>query len=473
MTIGRKFILIGGILIALTVILGVGSLLGLASIDERLNLLAKDGLAGITATSKVEAAVLQIRGDMLEHIGSSDQSQMTGLERDITKMKAEAEASIRDVESAIFDPRERTIFERIKPALETYFQVWDEVLPLSRATKNEEAYQRYMRGQAAFEALRSAVREETEYNRKAAADEASAAAATYFNTQILEWTLLLIAVLAGGAFLFFAIRSINGGLRQVVNELSAGADQITGAARQVSETSQQLAKGASDQAASLQETSASSQEISTMASRNTANSRTASEVMRNATKEFAEANRMLDMMVKAMAEINDSSGRISRIIRVIDEIAFQTNILALNAAVEAARAGSSGAGFAVVADEVRNLAQRCAQAAKDTTAIIEESVGKSTGGQSIVDQVAGKIRLVAESAENVMKLMEEVSVGSKEQLNGVEQVSTALLRMQSAVQTTASGAEEGAAAAEELNAQSEVMRESVGRLSAMIGARAA
>jgi methyl-accepting chemotaxis protein/methyl-accepting chemotaxis protein-1 (serine sensor receptor) len=170
-----------------------------------------------------------------------------------------------------------------------------------------------------------------------------------------------------------------------------------------------------------------------------------------------------------MSEIHTQSGKISKIIKVIDEIAFQTNILALNAAVEAARAGEAGMGFAVVADEVRNLAQRSAQAAKDTAALIEESIAKSNDGKVKVDQMAAAIHTITEEFDRVKVLVDEVNQGSQEQTRGIEQVARAVVQMQQVTQTTAAGAEESAAAAQELNAQSEALKAVVARLSAMVG----
>jgi methyl-accepting chemotaxis protein/methyl-accepting chemotaxis protein-1 (serine sensor receptor) len=172
-----------------------------------------------------------------------------------------------------------------------------------------------------------------------------------------------------------------------------------------------------------------------------------------------------------MDEITGSSDKIARIIKVIDDIAFQTNILALNAAVEAARAGEAGAGFAVVADEVRSLAQRCAVAARDTTTLIEESVLNSRTGQSKVTEIVDAIRTIAEDSKRVRELVDEVNLGGREQARGIEHIGKAMTQMEHVTQSTAAIAEESASAAEELNAQSQALMKVVDRLSAMAGER--
>jgi methyl-accepting chemotaxis protein/methyl-accepting chemotaxis protein-1 (serine sensor receptor) len=206
-----------------------------------------------------------------------------------------------------------------------------------------------------------------------------------------------------------------------------------------------------------------------MARRNSESSSAATVLVNTSQQKFVQTNASLNEMVGAMTEINEQSGRIARIIKVIDEIAFQTNILALNAAVEAARAGESGMGFAVVADEVRNLAQRCAQAARDTAGLIEESIVKSNEGKTKVDQVAQAIQSVTEDASSVKTLIEQVNAGSQEQTRGIEQVAKAIAQMEQVTQQTAASAEESAAAAEELNAQSETLRRIVAQLVALVG----
>jgi methyl-accepting chemotaxis protein/methyl-accepting chemotaxis protein-1 (serine sensor receptor) len=182
----------------------------------------------------------------------------------------------------------------------------------------------------------------------------------------------------------------------------------------------------------------------------------------------SDTNRKLEQMVASMNDINTSSQKISKIIRVIDEIAFQTNILALNAAVEAARAGEAGMGFAVVADEVRNLAQRSAQAAKDTTQLIEESISSSQKGQTRLQEVAEAVHGITESATKVRVLVDEAKLGSQEQARGVEQISKAMSQMEHVTQKSAASAEESGAAGEELSSQAETMQEVVHELQAMV-----
>jgi methyl-accepting chemotaxis protein/methyl-accepting chemotaxis protein-1 (serine sensor receptor) len=283
---------------------------------------------------------------------------------------------------------------------------------------------------------------------------------------------LIVLALAVGAGVIWVVRSINTVLQGSIAELNDGAEQVATAAGQVSSSSQSLAQGASQQAASLEETSASSEEINSMARKNTDNSRSTAELLARSQEKVNQANRYLEDMVTSMDLITDSSGKISKIIKVIDEIAFQTNILALNAAVEAARAGEAGMGFAVVADEVRSLAQRSAQAAKDTASLIEDSITRSGEGKVKVDQVALAIRAVTEDSAKVKVMVDEVSLGSEEQSRGIDQIGRAIVQMEHVTQTNAASAEESAAAAEELSAQSETLKDVIARLHEMVGGNA-
>ncbi|HME10401.1 MAG TPA: methyl-accepting chemotaxis protein [Bryobacteraceae bacterium] len=272
-----------------------------------------------------------------------------------------------------------------------------------------------------------------------------------------------------GAGIVWVVRSASSKLQHMAGELGESAAQISSAAAQVASASQSLAQGASEQASSLEETSASTEEITAMTRKNAESSRNAVEVMHTVDQNIKEGNRTIQEMVVSMQEIKDSSGKISKIIKVIDEIAFQTNILALNAAVEAARAGVAGMGFAVVADEVRNLAQRSAQAAKDTASLIEDSIAKSTEGNAKLQRVTAVIGAITESSLQVKAQVDDVNLGSQEQARGIEQIAKAVEHINQVTQTTAAGAEESASAGEELSAQAVALREIVEQMRTMVG----
>jgi methyl-accepting chemotaxis protein len=288
------------------------------------------------------------------------------------------------------------------------------------------------------------------------------------NSRIAIWVVAVLAIVAGALYLF-VVRQINITLGQVVEELSAGAEQVASAASQVSSSSQDLAHGASEQAASLEETSSSSVEINSISQKNAENAKNAVLLMSDGARRVAEGNGKLQEMIGSMQDINVSSQEISKIIKVIDEIAFQTNILALNAAVEAARAGAAGAGFGVVAEEVRNLAQRCAQAAKDTSSLIEGSLEKSREGQQKLNEVAAAIHAITENSDKVKLLVDEVNLGSHDQARGMEQITRAIAQMEGVTQKTAASAEQSAAAGQELDSQSDSLRAVVSRLTGLVG----
>jgi methyl-accepting chemotaxis protein len=289
-----------------------------------------------------------------------------------------------------------------------------------------------------------------------------------------QWTaagLTLIALAVGfGAFLL--VRQASVSLQRLAARMSESAEEVADAASQVSGASQSLAQGATEQAASLEETSASTDQIASIARKNADNALQVAGLTQQSEQGAGEVNQTLDRMVDQMKEIGASSNKIARIIKVIDEIAFQTNILALNAAVEAARAGEAGLGFAVVADEVRNLAQRCAQAARDTAGLIEESIETSRDGNTRLDRMAGAVRAMTGNSVRVKSLVDEVNLGSQEQSRGMDQIARAVLQMQSVTQTNAAAAQQSASAGAELNAHADALRALVLEMRDMVGARA-
>jgi len=276
-----------------------------------------------------------------------------------------------------------------------------------------------------------------------------------------------ILVLAFG-LMWFVSRSITRPIQSTVDQVSDAAAATADAAGQITATSQSLAQGSGEQAASLEETTASLEEMSSMTKRNAENAQKANDLAREARTAADKGANDMQSMSAAMAAIKESSDDIAKIIKTIDEIAFQTNILALNAAVEAARAGEAGMGFAVVADEVRNLAQRSAQAAKETAAKIEGAIGRTAQGVDISSKVAHTLSEIQTKVRQVDELAAEVAGASREQTHGITQINSAVGQMDKVTQSNAASAEESAAAAEELNAQAELMKQSASQLVTLV-----
>jgi methyl-accepting chemotaxis protein len=275
--------------------------------------------------------------------------------------------------------------------------------------------------------------------------------------------------LFGTATALFMTRSASRQLRGIAGAMCHESDEISGASQEVASSSQFAAQGSSEQAATLEETSASLAQITSLTRKNAESMQTAAGLVGETNRLVDDANRDLEAMVGSMKEINTSSEKISKIIRVIDEIAFQTNILALNAAVEAARAGEAGMGFAVVADEVRNLAQRSAQAAKDTALLIEESISKSNAGSAKLDQVAESVRKITGRAAQVKTLMDNVDGASQQQARGIEQIAAAAVQMEQVTQKNATSAERSASAGEHLAAHAQSLTALVQKLRELSG----
>ncbi len=285
------------------------------------------------------------------------------------------------------------------------------------------------------------------------------------------WSIAVFSVtlIVAGTFAFFVVRSTTRMLRESLASLNGGARELVMASSRMASSAKSLSQGSTEQAASIEETSASMEEMASMTRRNAENSQTTAQVMIEVERSIQASNSALQLMVDSMTGIADSSNKVAKIIKAIDEIAFQTNILALNAAVEAARAGEAGMGFSVVAEEVRSLAQRSAQAARDTALLIEESIAKSQAGNQRVGEVAASISAITKSAVDVKRLVEAISEASHQQSRGIEQVSQAITQMERITQATAATAEESAAASEELNSQAERAMSVVSGVEALVG----
>ena len=469
-TVGKKLFLGVGTLVLFTFALGITSVLIISSIGDRVH-----SIVGATVKKQSLAHEMQLAGSEMLSDGRGIEARgfmkdAAAIEKYNQEFTANADSLRQDIDAIsplIIVAADK---QAVEDAGEQLTQVKEEELVLYKSALAGDMT-------ASVDAFKSLVplgdrlQADTVQVLKTQDEHlANDSEAAYSSIESSRWIALVMLALSSGVgvVVVFVIRQINALLRKSVVELSESAVQIASAASQVAASSQSLAQGASEQTATIEETSSASSEINSMARRTTENSRNSAEAVARAQEGFEKTNQSLVEMVSAMDGINASSHKISKIIKVIDEIAFQTNILALNAAVEAARAGEAGMGFAVVADEVRNLAQRCAQAAKDTADLIEESIQRSDGGRVKVDQVAVAIRAITAEAGKVKILVDEINVGSVEQSSGIDQISRAITQMEQVTQSSAANAEESAAAAEQLNAQAEHMKDVVGALRAMV-----
>ncbi len=471
LTIGKKLFLGVGALVLFTFALGITALVSINSINAHLRDIVDSTVKKQTLAHAVKADLLQLtgitRGMVIRGMVKDDAAQQKNIDQfeqltqhvgasldalDAMNITSETRQSVGDIKQnfALIKPAQNTILEA--------FKTGDVTGALSSLDETVRPAQE--RADAAVDRVLNI--QET----LLASDTAAASASANLSRWIAA--ILLALTLAVALVVLFVVRQINQVLSASVQELAQSAEQIAAAAGQVSSSSQSQAQGSSEQAATIEETSSVSVEINSMAQRNTENSKQTATIVTDSEAGFHKANSSLSEMVVAMEGISTSSQKISKIIKVIDEIAFQTNILALNAAVEAARAGEAGMGFAVVADEVRSLAQRCAQAAKDTTDLIEDSIQKSDSGMLKVDQVAVAIRDITAQSAQIKTLVDEINLGSIEQSRGIDQISTSIGQMEQVTQSSAANAEETAAAAEQLSAQARALKDVVRRISAMV-----
>ena len=457
---------------AFTLAVGVIAFLSVQRLNESMLRLSGKAVPSAYFAGRMNTGAKAVLMRIQLHMQSDSVEKKAKYEKYLNERSVSWRQEADKLEAITRSDSDRATIASARADFEKLLQAWAKIRPLSSAQQSKEAFAVYeaeamQPAEDLDEAMKVLVASSNKQGDEIAADSAQSVR----SARILIAAALGVCLLFGGALAFFIVRGVNASLRQAITELMASSSQVSSAASQIATSSQGLARGASEQAASLEETSASSEEVNSMAKRNAENSSSAVGFVLESQKGFAQANSSLDEMTQAMQAINESSGKISKIIKVIDEIAFQTNILALNAAVEAARAGEAGMGFAVVADEVRNLAQRSAQAARDTATLIEESIARSHGGKDKVEHVAHSLRTVTSSGDQIKSLVEQVSAGSQQQALGIQEISQAITRMEQVTQLTAANAEESAAAAQQLSAQSATLDHVVQGLAEMIERR--
>ncbi|MDO8834822.1 MAG: methyl-accepting chemotaxis protein [Vicinamibacterales bacterium] len=470
-TIGRKFGSAFGLSFALMVVMGAAGVWGARSIkgnlDETVTVTAKRLERALQAQGLTTAMFFEERSLILATLtGDTDLYTRAAarLEQELASFDEDTQALI---QLARLDADRQTA-GRLQASMQSWKDLNGALVAMLARNQALEAHTRSdVEGRPVREALRKDFETMIASQRETLSRDMAAADATY-RLSLLSLFVLLGLATGLGAVIAAVIRGTNRRLTSALNELGGGAQQVVGASSQVSASAQSLSQGATEQAASLEETSASMEEMASMTRQNAENSQEAATQMLETERLVTGANSALSELVSSMATIRESSVQVTKIIRTIDEIAFQTNILALNAAVEAARAGEAGAGFAVVADEVRNLAQRSAQAARDTAALVEASASNATSGGTKVDAVVASMSAITTSSGRVRSLVDEVSQASRQQAQGIDQVTQAIAQMEKVTQTTAATAEESAAASEELNAQAEQTLGTVRELERMV-----
>lgn len=292
---------------------------------------------------------------------------------------------------------------------------------------------------------------------------------TILNTflQIL-FVNLIVVIISVSAGLVTVVRSIINSIKTITDKLESSSEDVRNASTQLNTASQKLAEGSTEQAASIQETSSTLEETSSMVQQNHDNTKQAASLAKQSENFSSKSSTEMSKMITAMEELKKSSSEISKIIKVIDEIAFQTNILSLNAAVEAARAGDVGKGFAVVAEEVRNLAQRSAQAAKDTTIIIEKNIDLSQTGAEITEEVQKSVNEIDIQSKKLSSLLGEIEVATSEQTQGVAQINKAISQIEVVINANAQTAEESASASKSLYDQTSNLNKIVENLKVLV-----
>jgi len=472
-TIGQRVSILVSLLCLALIGVGIFAVNRLIVLNRISDQITQDAIPGISFMARINARLAENQLDAITLLRTASAEERKAIKNRITARIAVNNEDLKKYEPTITLDEDRRLFGLLAGARTTNREARDRFFELIETDAAAAAHHADSAVGPAFAGYSNAATALMEFN-----TERGAALGREIDAAVTSAIRLLIitagaVLLAAVALSILNIRGIVKVLAAVADSLQAGALQTTAAAGQVSSASQSLAEGSTEQAASLEETSASLEEISSMTKRNAENAQRAKDLAGAARQAADTGVSDMNAMKTAMSDIKASSDDIAKIIKTIDEIAFQTNILALNAAVEAARAGEAGAGFAVVADEVRNLAQRAAQAAKETAGKIEGSITKTAQGVQISQKVATSLEEIATRSRQVDELVAEVATASREQNQGIGQVTQAVSQMDQVTQRNAANAEESASAAEELNAQAMAMQENVGQLLTLAGRTAA
>lgn len=506
MKIRAKLIMCFSIIAIFTAVVGIVGVSNMNTINLRSESMYNDNLIPVENLMSIQNALQDVRANQLlaiyEKNAETLQAKLDAINNAVeinNELLADYERTIQDD-----DEKTRILYTDVMNSLSEYRIVRNENLELVKKEKYDDALATLAKVTEvrinAFETLQKLIDHNTLLASKAVQENAD---------NFAQQTLIMIIVIIAGVILAISLGIIIAGIiSKQLNQLVVVADKIAGGdldvnidfntkdevgvlgnsfrkmvenindamsnintaseqvatgARQVSDSSMALSQGTTEQASSIEELTASLEEISSQTKLNADNANQANNLARDTKSTALQGDGQMNEMLKAMEEINESSSNISKIIKVIDDIAFQTNILALNAAVEAARAGQHGKGFAVVAEEVRTLAARSANAAKETTDMIEGSIKKVEGGTKIAKGTADSLNEIVKEIEKVAVLVDDIATASNEQAVAIEQINQGVMQVSDVVQTNSATSEESAAASEELSSQAELLKDTVSK----------
>jgi len=465
LTIGKRIVAGFVVVVLIFAALGIFAVAQLRTISTLATVTTADCLKAMDTVSEINTLAHENNVLLLKDMMTKNEDLQTDFEAQLKTNLQNIAALTKVYEGTHKTADAKTQFTNFDKARQAYEASVTDVLQLVRNEKNQNAMELKKTAVDPFIAVIKGENDQSKKDGDAAVARVQSGSATTQISMLIGFCIIMAAAVG----IAFAITvSTNRALKKVAHQLEDGAEHVAAASGHVSHASQSLAEGSSTQAASIEETSASLEEMAGITRGNAENSGKANALAKKARESADKGVNDMHAMSAAMAAIKISSDDIAKIIKTIDEIAFQTNILALNAAVEAARAGEAGMGFAVVADEVRNLAQRSAQAAKETASKIESAIAKTGQGVAISGKVASALNQIVADVRQVDELVTQVANASREQTEGITQINTAVGQMDRVTQSNAANAEESAAAAQELNALAETVKGSVAELMQLV-----